>query len=76
MVLADEDSPVCIPHASDVPASMWFDEPKSLDAFRTVRVSPGASMTGGDHAAQRLFTATATAPAWCPSSFRARWVVE
>ncbi|MDF2766119.1 MAG: rebM, partial [Rhodospirillales bacterium] len=35
LVLADEDSPVYIPHAWNVPASMWFDEPKALDAFRT-----------------------------------------
>ncbi len=35
MVLADEDSPVYIPHAWNVPASMWFDEPKTLEAFRT-----------------------------------------
>ena len=26
LVLADEDSPVYIPHAWNVPASMWFDE--------------------------------------------------
>src|SRR5688572_28536240 len=35
MVLADEDSPVFIPPAWNVPASMWFDEEKTLDAFRT-----------------------------------------
>jgi 2-polyprenyl-3-methyl-5-hydroxy-6-metoxy-1,4-benzoquinol methylase len=35
MVLADEDSPVFIPPAWNVPASMWFDEEKALDAFRT-----------------------------------------
>ena len=31
MVLADEDSPVFIPHAWQVPASMWFDEEKAID---------------------------------------------
>ena len=35
MVLADEDSPVFLPHAWQVPASMWFDEEKTLEAFRT-----------------------------------------
>lgn len=35
MVLADESSPVFVPPAWQVPASMWFDEEKTLDAFRT-----------------------------------------
>jgi len=35
LVLADENSPVYIPHAWSVPASMWFDEPKTIEAFRT-----------------------------------------
>jgi SAM-dependent methyltransferase len=37
MVLAEEDSPVFVPAAWQVPASMWFDESKTLDAFRTGR---------------------------------------
>ncbi len=44
VVLADEDSPVFIPHAWQVPASMWFDEDKALDAFRT-----GKGVAWGDH---------------------------
>ena len=44
MVLADEDSPVFIPPAWNVPASMWFDEEKSLEAFRT-----GKGVAWGDH---------------------------
>jgi 2-polyprenyl-3-methyl-5-hydroxy-6-metoxy-1,4-benzoquinol methylase len=40
MVLADEDSPVYLPHAWNVPASMWFDEPKAIDAFRTGKGIP------------------------------------
>jgi 2-polyprenyl-3-methyl-5-hydroxy-6-metoxy-1,4-benzoquinol methylase len=44
MVLAVEDSPVYIPHAWNVPASMWFDEPKTLDAFRT-----GKGIAWGEH---------------------------
>jgi SAM-dependent methyltransferase len=43
-VLADEDSPVFIPHAWNVPASMWFDEPKAIEAFRT-----GKGVAWGDH---------------------------
>ena len=44
MVLADEDSPVFIPHGWNVPASMWFDEEKAIDAFRT-----GKGVSWGDH---------------------------
>jgi SAM-dependent methyltransferase len=43
-VLADEDSPLFIPHAWNVPASMWFDEAKGLEAFRT-----GKGLAWGDH---------------------------
>lgn len=35
MVLADEESPVYLPPAWQVPASLWFDEEKLLQAFRT-----------------------------------------
>lgn len=35
LVLADEDSPVFMPPAWQVPAAMWSDEPKALEAFRT-----------------------------------------
>lgn len=44
MVLADEDSPVFIPNAWQVPASMWFDEEKAIEAFRT-----GRGVAWGDH---------------------------
>ena len=44
MVLADEDSPVYIPNAWQVPASMWFDEHKAIDAFRS-----GTGVAWGDH---------------------------
>jgi len=43
-VLADEDSPFFIPHAWNVPASMWFDEPKAIEAFRT-----GRGVAWGEH---------------------------
>jgi SAM-dependent methyltransferase len=44
IVLADEDSPVFIPNAWQVPASMWFDEAKAIDAFRT-----GKGVAWGEH---------------------------
>lgn len=44
MVLADEDSPVYIPNAWNVPASMWFDEARAVEAFRT-----GKGIAWGDH---------------------------
>jgi SAM-dependent methyltransferase len=44
VVLADEDSPVFIPNAWQVPASMWFDEDRALEAFRT-----GKGVSWGDH---------------------------
>src|SRR5262245_52662388 len=34
-VLADEDSPVFLPAAYDVPASMWLDQERTLEVFRT-----------------------------------------
>jgi SAM-dependent methyltransferase len=44
MVLADENSPVFIPPAWNVPAAMWFDEDKTLEAFRT-----GKGVAWGEH---------------------------
>jgi len=43
-VLADEDSPFYVPPAWDVPAAMWFDEHKALEAFRT-----GRGVAWGEH---------------------------
>lgn len=43
-VLADPDSPVFIPNAWGTPASMWFDELKAVEAFRT-----GNGIPWGDH---------------------------
>jgi SAM-dependent methyltransferase len=43
-VLADEDSPVFVPAAFDVPASMWLDQERTLEAFRT-----GEGVPWGDH---------------------------
>jgi SAM-dependent methyltransferase len=44
LVLADEDSPVFMPNAWQVPASMWFDEDKTLQTFRT-----GQGLAWGEH---------------------------
>jgi ubiquinone/menaquinone biosynthesis C-methylase UbiE len=44
MVLAEEDSPVYIPNAWNVPASMWLDEGKAIEAFRS-----GKGVAWGDH---------------------------
>jgi SAM-dependent methyltransferase len=53
MVLADEDSPVFIPTAWQVPASMWFDEERAIEAFRT-----GKGVAWGEHDG-RLFCGVA-----------------
>jgi len=44
MVLANDESPVFIPPAWNAPASMWFDEEKTLGAFRT-----GRGVAWGEH---------------------------
>jgi len=53
LVLADDESPVYLPTAWQVPASMWFDEAKAIDAFRT-----GKGVAWGDHDG-RLFCGVA-----------------
>ncbi len=53
MVLADDQSPVYIPPAWEVPASMWFDQSKTLEAFRT-----GKGVPWSDHD-ERLFCGVA-----------------
>lgn len=49
LVLADDTSAVYMPPAWDVPASMWLDEEKTMEAFRT-----GKGVAWGDHD-HRLF---------------------
>ena len=44
LVLADEDSPLYIPASWNTPASMWLDEEKSIEGFRT-----GKGVSWGDH---------------------------
>ncbi len=43
-VLVDEQSPVFLPTAFEIPGSMWFDQERTLDAFRT-----GAGIPWGEH---------------------------
>jgi 2-polyprenyl-3-methyl-5-hydroxy-6-metoxy-1,4-benzoquinol methylase len=52
-ILAEETSPVFLPHAWQVVASMWADEQKSLTAFRT-----GKGVSWGEHD-ERLFCGVA-----------------
>lgn len=52
-VLADENSPVFIPPAHQVVASMWFDEAKARDAIKT-----GKGVPWGDHD-ERLYCGVA-----------------
>lgn len=52
-VLADDSSPAFLPHAWQVVASMWADEPKSRAAIKT-----GRGMSWGEHD-ERLFCGVA-----------------
>lgn len=52
-VLADDSSPVFLPHAWQVVASMWADEPKSRAAIKT-----GRGVSWGEHD-ERLFCGVA-----------------
>ena len=71
LVLADEESPCFIPHAWNVPAAMWFDEPKALDAFRSGRgVAWGehdARMSCGVAAFYRNGYRASLVPQWLPA---------
>jgi SAM-dependent methyltransferase len=71
MVLADEDSPLFIPHAWNVPAAMWADENKALDAFRSGRgVAWGehdARMSCGVAAFYRNGYRASLVPQWLPA---------
>lgn len=70
-VLADEDSPLFIPHAWNVPAAMWADEAKALEAFRTGRgVAWGEHderMACGSAAFYRNGYKAALVPQWLPA---------
>lgn len=66
-VLADPDSPAFIPNAWNVPASMWADEEKAINAFRT-----GNGIPWGDHDG-RLFCGVA---AFYRNAYRGSLVAE
>jgi SAM-dependent methyltransferase len=66
-VLADDESPAYIPPAWQVVASMWFDEQKSREAFRT-----GKGIPWGDHD-HRLYCGVA---AFYRNGYRASLVQE
>ena len=53
LVLAEDDSPVFMPPAWEVPVSMFLDEEKTLDAFRT-----GKGVAWDEHH-ERLFCGVA-----------------
>jgi len=71
MVLADTGSPVFLPPAWDVPASMWFDQERAIAAFRN-----GNGVAWGEHD-ERLFHGVAgfyrnayrgeLVPTWLPA---------
>lgn len=67
VLAADEDSPVFIPNAWAVPASMWFDEDKAVEAFRT-----GKGVPWGEHDG-RLYCGVA---AFYRNAYRASLVSE
>lgn len=70
-VLADEESPVYMPNAWNIPASMWLDEERTLADFRS-----GKGVAWGEHNG-RVFCGVAAfyrngyranlVPAWLPS---------
>lgn len=70
-VLADDTSPVFIPNAWNIPASMWFDEEKAVEAFRTGHGIPWSGHHGRLHRGVAAFYANAYAaslvPAWLPA---------
>jgi SAM-dependent methyltransferase len=71
MVLADEDSPAYIPPAWNMPAAMWSDEAKALDAFRTGRgvawSEHDARMACGVAAFYRNGYRASLVPLWLPA---------
>jgi SAM-dependent methyltransferase len=70
-VLVDEQSPTFLPPAFEIPGSLWFDQERTLDAFRT-----GAGIPWGNHD-ERLYCGVsvfyrnayraALVPEWLPA---------
>ena len=71
MVLADENSPVFIPNAWQVPASMWLDEDKAIEAFRTGKGVAWSEHDGRLHCGVAAFYRNAyrssLVPEWLPA---------
>jgi SAM-dependent methyltransferase len=67
MVLADEESPFFMPHVWQVTATMWLDEDKTIEAFRT-----GGGVAWGDHD-ERLYCGVAS---FYRNAYRASLVSE
>jgi SAM-dependent methyltransferase len=67
MLFADADSPVFLPPAWQVPASMWFDEARTIETFRN-----GTGIAWGDHDV-RLYCGVA---AFYRNAYRASLVSE
>jgi SAM-dependent methyltransferase len=70
-VLANEDSPTFVPTAWSVPASMWFDEDKAVDAFRSGKGVPWGEHDGRLHCGVAAFYRNAyrasLVPEWLPA---------
>jgi len=70
-VLANEDSPAFVPSAWSVPASMWFDEDKAVEAFRSGKGVPWGDHDGRLHCGVAAFYRNAyrasLVPEWLPA---------
>jgi SAM-dependent methyltransferase len=71
VVLADETSPLFLPAAYDVPASMWLDQERTLEVFRTGEGVPWGEHDGrlqcGVAAFYRNAYSAALLPEWLPA---------
>ncbi|HEY5893683.1 MAG TPA: class I SAM-dependent methyltransferase [Chthoniobacterales bacterium] len=71
LVLADKNSPTYIAPAWEVPASMWLDQPKAIEAFRTGKGVPWSDHDGrlycGVAAFYRNGYRKQLVPEWLPS---------
>lgn len=71
LVLAREDSPMFLPAAWEIPASMWFDEGKAIEAFRTGKGVPWSDHDGRLYCGVAAFYRNAyqgsLVPEWLPA---------
>jgi len=71
LILADESSPAYIAPAWEVPASMWADQPRAIEAFRTGKGIPWGEHDGRLHCGCAAFYRNAyrkqLVPEWLPS---------